>query len=562
VSAVFSEGVLATVYCRPSVKNRLVEHQNSHIFGGWGGCTCNYCAEEEEYMTRELSDEEFSDEEFQYSSKSPTSVIQQSIVTNKQPIVTDKFQFDQLNVFTCLKTGVKTYEDGSRVPDPKTKEELEREKQREEFRRFNELGDLRVKQGMKHMNNRITNAILIQKMCRGLVSRFKYFRLIGYHYRPQRLVKVIKLRPSASSKYYTWKKGNKATNTSRNAWGHRRNGGSKNQVALSKQSKILTEKDMEMARLARKERRLKSKETRELELEKAKARELEFQKRKLMLEKENSEVAQPPVVVEETEWQKFKREELEMFKQMVREKKDFVDPVQHAEKDTEPSKTHHSKRWNVISRAQKIKQKIALGIEQSMYNKSSYRTCRHKSKPNVTDRIIMCKSVGRYKCTKEDCRYAHSRKELNIKTCFTGAKCKRVCLMGGVVVSQKNAPSCCFFHPSLGETYSSYYNRLRIPLDRPSKEPADKTSIVRNTSTPPIIKSTWGPPLTVKTEEAPVRKSRWGPPIKTEDAVVRKSRWTNRKTSRWDKRTVTKQVNIQTKSRKPTWVDIVKKTHC
>jgi len=499
---------------------------------GWGGCKCQHCIdyEEQEYDYCLSSDDEDEDERIYRNtvgmpSPSPTSVMW---FEDKQNPKDDRI------VFTCLSTGKETYDDGSIVPPPKTKMELLIEKTQAESLRYDESKEAEIRKMVEGVEFKRRMVVVIQKLFRGTLQRFKYHKQIGYCYRPIRLIGTRKKMVLADTKYYTWFKGNQCSSTSRNAWGHRRNGGTKGRIAMEKQSRMLTDKEIELAKIAKKERQVVSKAKREKD-----AIKLAERNAQITAFLASKQVVQPEaVVVEETEWQKFKKAETEEFKTMVRNRTTLPELVPYIEPVVVSS--NRKVDWSVMGLGRKTKK--VDDLTKKLFDTSSYRQQKARDRgggatPHSVSKIIMCRSVSRkFKCTTSSCNYAHTRKELDIRPCRKGSECNRIRSINGTVVSNPSGPSCCFSHYELGETIESYYRRLRIPVDAVVK--SDTATRVKPTQGSTSLRG-WGE-AKKPTVVATVRPSRWG---------VRPSRWGVQGVV-----TVDKKVVVRVK----TWADIVR----
>ena len=82
--------------------------------------------------------------------------------------------------------------------------------------------------------------------------------------------------------------------------------------------------------------------------------------------------------------------------------------------------------------------------------------------PKENTRTQICRSLSEnIKCPYgETCRYAHTKSELNIKSCGFGIDCKLIKIVSGKYMNINNRKLCCHIHPS--ESKSNFYSRNKL----------------------------------------------------------------------------------------------------
>lgn len=325
-------------------------------------------------------------------------------------------------------------------------------------------------------------------------------------------------RPNASKKFYTWKKGVTSSATSRTAWGHRRSGGGKGKVQTL--SEMNSEKAISELATKKRIRQQANKEKAEVEsfriAEKMKTLEIQ----KIALTPIIEEQAQEPV--EETDFQRFRREEMESFNTKSAPIIDYVVAKPKAKTD---------EKWTKVDVKQTKNEKIAMGIMRSLCMKpTNNRTgamnkLAGMKKGGGEMRSRLCKSVmpgGNRKCPHGSaCKFAHAPSQLNIKGCVFGERCNFVTKDGD---GWKNTKSkvCQFGHPGEENDKPSFCKRIGmiclevtppIVICAKSKSVEKKASYRTNISYSTVVK----PVVVVKPEPDCVRPI----VVKPEPIVVR-----------------------------------------
>ena len=277
---------------------------------------------------------------------------------------------------------------------------------------------------------------------------------------------IVKEPPKASEKFYTWKKGATASKTSHNAWGHRRNGGGKGKIMENKIMNSLTndkkiEQRNEARKLRRKNNKEKAKEEEEERIERAKKIEC------ILKEKMVTTPTSEPL--EETEYQKFKRKELEDFndihcKKMKTEpepKKELNDQKKNSEDKIVKLKIVSDDNWKIVSKKTDKHKKIAEKITKALFvDKKESKTFTKRPMSNENRKTILCKSVlYGTKCIYPPgkCNFAHNSLELQPRSCMN-RKCKFVKCINNEVFINNGSKKCMFIHE--GETKNNFVNRL------------------------------------------------------------------------------------------------------
>ena len=274
-------------------------------------------------------------------------------------------------------------------------------------------------------------------------------------------------QPCADAKFYTWVKGNSASSTSRTAWGHRRSGGGKGKVSTL--SDMNSEKAAAERAAARCVRQKQNKDKRESE-----AIKFTETMMRLKIQKEQNETRDTPlieVVNEETEFQKFKREEIEAFTLKTISISNNINYIVD-KPDTKNEQT--GVKWTKVDVKQTTNDKIASNIANMMYSNSGRTTRvgalnRLAGMKNGTGemRSRLCKSViagGNNKCPHGGrCKFAHGPDQLNLIGCVFGAKCNFVTKNGDVWGNTKQK-ICQFGHPGEEENKESFCRRIGMIL--------------------------------------------------------------------------------------------------
>ena len=319
----------------------------------------------------------------------------------------------------------------------------------------------------------------------------------------------------ASDKFYTWRSGNKASSTSHTAWGHRRNGGGKGK------KESLNEMNSEKAAADRiAARKIRQKENKE-EREKQAVKDAENLARVTAYVEANKAVA--PVVevvaVEETEYQKFKREELETFRVKVIDLEYVSDlpppPVKEREGD-----------WKIIETGRKRATKLEKEFTSSLFTTAKAGMADNVVVPEEVVKVhwkkakkasMMCRSVVKGEaCPHPEgkCNFAHNFEELSPKCC-ANSSCRFVKRVGEKFIN-KGKKLCLFKHE--GETKIQFCQRIGVkcpaqPIcglitSKSTTAAFEVTPTSDRVLKPYSATQAWAPLLTGATVRT--RKSRWG----------------------------------------------------
>lgn len=284
----------------------------------------------------------------------------------------------------------------------------------------------------------------------------------------------------ANAKFYTWRKGVSASSTDRNAWGHRRNGGGKGHKATLQE---LNSEALAVERAAARRIRRKTNSEKEVveETERSKTiARVNAQRAELEAKKAAELAALQPIVVtlpvEETEWQKFKREELEAFRVKIA----TTDYSVVAKPEPLP-----------VAKWQKIEPKsakVAAMLTKALYTKAKNVTTSEFA-PQPMSKLVtatqMCRSVSKgIKCMYPPgkCNFAHSFEQLNPKKC--GNSCCRFIKKIGDKLINKGNKVCTFIHE--GETKSNLCNRIGVRVPDVIIAPVDVTKLVKIAGVTPM----------------------------------------------------------------------------
>lgn len=294
----------------------------------------------------------------------------------------------------------------------------------------------------------------------------------------------LKTKPQASIQFCTWKKGVTASNTNRNAWnGSRRNGGGKRKIATLKEmnSEQAASERASAKRLRQKSNKLKN--------------EIELIKRQETMARISSQMVPIQKVEEqqkeETDFQKFKRDELEYVKCIQREKLKTNDSELIHEKKIYQAKRNNEILNSKIVKIVKIdkrdtvvdkKKQLTDSIAQSMY--VSYRPKRGSVFKNKTTgkgivKTRLCKSLtikGGVCRHNERCRFAHTPNELNVIPCSFGDRCRRVKQINGKWTNV-DSQICPFGHSGESENKLLLCQRIGMVLTTPRKIVDTKTRV-------------------------------------------------------------------------------------
>jgi hypothetical protein len=265
---------------------------------------------------------------------------------------------------------------------------------------------------------------------------------------------------SASNKFYTWKTGASSKNVSRNAWGHRRNGGgrSKTQTLASMNS------EKSVAEIA--ERAIAKRVKQQLETEKVEGDavrlaqlmlRLNFQKAELQMKEEKVEVE--VVVEEETDFQKARREELESFIKMTTPTISYI-----VEKSSSKPITSVSRKWVDVKKT--INETNASKIRDMFYSEPTTKVTRKVVGAKRTGELKtrLCKSVTGNCVTKclvgSKCLFAHTIDQLNVVVCGFNESCRFVKKVGDSWVNVQGLKLCPFGHSREVDNKESYCKRI------------------------------------------------------------------------------------------------------
>lgn len=339
--------------------------------------------------------------------------------------------------------------------------------------------------------------------------------------------KVALVKLSASNKFYTWMTGAKASAQSRTAFGHRRNGGGKSKAASEIIFKKMNSDEAVAERAVAK--RIRQKANKE-KAEEVTSKYAEVMKR-MLVQKAEMEVPKEVfevVVIEETDWQVFKREELEAVRSKLRTKTDEI----NYEAKPVVQKTVESGWTKVDSKAVK-NDKTAFALAVALYKNKRIESKKALAiaveKKPMSEKVtytLMCSSVAKNeKCPHPEgkCNFAHCAEELKPRVC-ANVCCKFIKRIGEKVVN-KGFKMCAYIHE--GETKMSMCNRIGVtaatviikPIITVAEPVANSTPVSSKVLKPFSSTSAWAPvDLVVKK-----RKSRWG--TVESEVVVKKSRW-------------------------------------
>lgn len=351
---------------------------------------------------------------------------------------------------------------------------------------------------------------------------------------------------SASSKFYD----RKPTSSSRTAWGHRRNGGGKGKkiermVAMpgqmsqkyltkcvwdDKYKGLIVSADEEAKRM-RKVKREYNKEKCKIETEKRAERLLEMEKVKM----ENQAVVEPQEKVEETEYQKFLRGQMDKMRtahlEKIKEqdalkipvvKKSFEELGAESVKECTPVRVENTASgWSTVrTKITTNKERIEKQLTVSLYSRSCGSTSRGSAMKKMAEMkkggqfSRLCKSVlNNTRCPHGTrCKFAHTPEQLNISDCVFGDRCNHVSYVDGKWTNT-GRKMCSFAHP--GEEQDKMLFCQRIGMKKPveyvnpkvvNAKPSDQRIAKPVVNTKRV--NPWGDKPVMK----PMKKTRWGPP--------------------------------------------------
>jgi hypothetical protein len=304
---------------------------------------------------------------------------------------------------------------------------------------------------------KIANEILLSK-----IPKFSSARLAK--------MKAIEddAKPEADAKFYTWRNGNKASATNRQAWGHRRSGGGKgHKTTLQELNSEVLSAELAAARRLRRKAIAEKEEVEETQRSITIAR-VNAQRAEMEAKKAAEFAAANPIVeaevVEETEGQKFRREELEAFRvKTATTEYVFEASVAIA---SDPS------GWTKVNTKETKNSKIAKQIEKALYIApretddavSVAEAVAPKPMSKKVTATQMCKSVSKGdKCPYPPgkCNFAHGYDELKPKNCAN--RCCRFIKKIGDKYVNKGRKICTYIHEA--ETKSNLCQRIGVRVD-------------------------------------------------------------------------------------------------
>jgi len=293
----------------------------------------------------------------------------------------------------------------------------------------------------------------------------------------------LKKPPQASIQFCPWKKGVTASNTDRNAWnGSRRNGGGKRKIATLQQMNSATAASERATakRIRQKSNKVKNEEDQIKRLE-------TIARISRQMVPVIQKVEEPQT--EETDFQKFKREELEHAKCIQRDKlktteSDLIHDkkIYQAKRNNEIlnisdkiDKIDKIDKWETVG--EKKKKQLTDSIAQSMY--VSYRSNRgsvFKNKTYVTtdqggEKTRLCKSVtvpGGICRHNGRCKFAHTPNDLKVIPCSFGDRCRRVKEINGKWTNV-DSQICPFGHTGESDDKMLLCERIGMVLTTPRK---------------------------------------------------------------------------------------------
>lgn len=296
--------------------------------------------------------------------------------------------------------------------------------------------------------NKIANEVLLSKLPRFPASTLERMKK----------EEAEKSKSKADRKFYTWLAGNSASSTSHTAWGSSRTSG-KNQKKADLQV-MNSDAYIQRAAVRRTRRKLNAEKEAEEQAKRAETiARINAQIAAKAVETKVEVVSKEPV--EETEWQKFKRKELEEFRVKIATT-EYI--------EVSDTKAKAEIEWTKVMVKKTKNEKIASQITQSFYEASSKPEALQLAAavaPQPMKKVTatqMCKSVAsNTKCPYPPgkCNFAHSFDELKPKPCAN--RCCRFIKRVGDKLINKGNKVCTFIHE--GETKSNLCNRIgvRVP---------------------------------------------------------------------------------------------------
>jgi len=318
-----------------------------------------------------------------------------------------------------------------------------------------------------------------------IVSRLPKFSAIMLKRMADESAEIARIAaiPKASSKFYT---DTNKSNESRSAvWGHRRNGGGNTkktvlvalpgQLSAEAMSKIRDKKYKKLVELVA----LEAQKSRQLKRDNKKEKNyIEETKRLEKIKEINMRMSAKPVikkdvvVVEETEFQIFQREQVENF--VSRQKLMIPVVVNKAVRtfDELVIETTNNKLvkvevkikdgWNKVETKSTNKKKTTEDtLVRMFYDDKSRNPVRP---PQVPFSMLCISVIDNVKCRHgKRCKFAHNPSQMNISPCGFGDRCRNTKLVSGKWV---NGPgrTCMFSHP--GEEVDKVALCLRMGMKK------------------------------------------------------------------------------------------------
>ena len=319
-------------------------------------------------------------------------------------------------------------------------------------------------------------------------------------------------KPEADGRFYTWRKGVTASNTSRNAWGHRRNGGGKGHKATLQEmnSEALAVERAAARRIRRKTQDVKEEEEeteRSITIARVNAQRAALEAKKAA----ELEALKPEVeVVEETEGQKFKRLEIEAFRVKIATTEYVTDKIVEVKGDVEG--------WTKVDTKETKNTKIAKQIAKALYTApresavdavAVAAAVAPKPMSKKVTSTQMCKSVAKgTKCPYPPgkCNFAHCYDELKPKNCAN--RCCHFAKRIGDKYVNKGKKICTYIHE--GETKSNLCQRIGVRVPDVILAPINITASIKIAGITPMSDRVLRPYSATRAWAPLDRPSRWG----------------------------------------------------
>ncbi len=315
----------------------------------------------------------------------------------------------------------------------------------------------------------------------------------------------------ANDKFYTWKKGVTASNTSHTAWGHRRNGGGK-----GKKESISIKDTSEKAKIAKaaakRVRQENNKEKREKEMIRHKEIMVRLTEQKKALEEKEVKEEVKEEVNEETEEEKQRKKKIEEYNDFKRNELDSF-RVKVVDISYETSTSEKSKPvdegWKKVTKVASKQEKKALHLRKLFYEKKPEeetviaKAVKKVSWTKAKKATLMCRSVAKgEKCPHPPgkCNFAHSPEELNPKNCANGGCCKFIKRIGSKYIN-RGRKVCAYLHE--GESKFNLCKRIGVKMEEVICKPviADKINVLQMT------------PLSTRVMKPYSSTQAWGPVV-------------------------------------------------